>query len=1361
MKATANRIAQGMVLGAALLASAAGATAQTIVRDALSGLTTLGQYGTDADTDRRAEADRLLRQARQALKDGDIGRAEKIVAQADALHVQYDPLTARFEETPEKVRHDIQAIRNEQQASSDATSRGASDRSRGSMPADPFAAGRATQPSRLPSAAGEGSPYDSAAGQNDPRFAGRNYPDTSNSTTTRSRDEAAARNPYATEQPRDTRGGGGYRWATEETSAATSQRSPYAVSGQDDASASAEGGNLLLDARRAMARGDVQRAAQLARRAGEQGYVARTAEDSPQRVEALLRQYNKLAPGPRSDEDPQEFNREYARFLLEQVYGLMRHGDLQTAAWLASSAKSSRADFSGLDTNPDRLLAQITAQQRQSEGAAEPADEALSQVRALVAQARIALDRGKLETASSLARRAEEMRVPDDAFSAEEMRPWQLRLEIDRAANRGNFSVAQAGGADNRAQQDRFPVQRGVYDPQQDNTRVSRAAYGGADQQDVATPVPTPNAEVGKRLYRQGMEALDRGDANAARDLFGRAWAHASELDPIERQELQEKLSLLRSVDPRVAAQGGSPLEQVDAEQQLIRQKLMREIASEQSEADRMREYDPRGALERLVRLRDRVSGVQVDPAVQKQLLTMIDRQMNDLEQYIERNRADIDQNERNRGISQDVDDSRSQQIEVQNKIGQLVDKFNTYMEEERYAEAEIVARQARELAPNEPVVQTLMWKSRFVRRFMSQMSIQDRKEQGFIEAMESVDIASEPMNDMRPYQFGEPRTWDEMTRRRRRMLDNQRSRISPSEVQIQQALRKPVQVRFTDRPLSEVLNALEQLAGINIHLDPQGMAAEGVTSDTPVTINLTQPISVKSALNLILQPLRLGYVIQDEVLLVTTESARDSNVFVQVYNVADLVIPIPNFVPSYNMGLPGAIASAFGSQWYGPQGNFGAPVSPYLSLASNPARSGNTNPSILAMQGGGFGGSRSPQLPMGPGGLSDGMQPDFDPLVELVTSTVSPQTWAEVGGPGSIREFATNLSLVISTTQEVHQEVADLLEQLRRLQDLQVTVEVRFITLADNFFERIGVDFDFNIDDNVTVTPLEDEGPSVTIGLDPVASAATGVPVPTADLDLQFRQGGFNSAVPQFGGFDANSAANFGFAILSDIEVFFLLQAAHGDDRSNVMQAPKVTLFNGQNAFVSDQSQTPFVTSIIPVVGDFAAAQQPVIVVLSEGTSLSVQAVVSSDRRFVRLTLVPFFSRIGEVREFTFDGKTTTNSGSAVLDASGDNQISTDNVQTTTEGTTVQLPTFAFTSVSTTVSVPDGGTVLLGGIKRLSEGRNERGVPLLEKLPYINRLFKNVGIGRTTQSLMLMVTPRIIIQEEEEELATGVTAGS
>ena len=144
-----------------------------------------------------------------------------------------------------------------------------------------------------------------------------------------------------------------------------------------------------------------------------------------------------------------------------------------------------------------------------------------------------------------------------------------------------------------------------------------------------------------------------------------------------------------------------------------------------------------------------------------------------------------------------------------------------------------------------------------------------------------------------------------------------------------------------------------------------------------------------------------------------------------------------------------------------------------------------------------------------------------------------------------------------------------------------------------------------------------------------------------------------------------------------------------------------------------------PFVISVIPVVGDFAAAQQPVIVVLSEGTMLTVQAVVSDDRRFVRLTLVPFFSQIGEVQEFTFEGSETTSSSSAsrpTTTRTATTRTSEEAEEITRSGTTVQLPTFQVISVTTTVSVPDGGTVLLGGIKRLREGRNEFGVPLLEQ---------------------------------------------
>jgi general secretion pathway protein D len=433
------------------------------------------------------------------------------------------------------------------------------------------------------------------------------------------------------------------------------------------------------------------------------------------------------------------------------------------------------------------------------------------------------------------------------------------------------------------------------------------------------------------------------------------------------------------------------------------------------------------------------------------------------------------------------------------------------------------------------------------------------------------------------------------------------------------------------------------------------------------------------------------------------------------------------------------------------------------------------------------------------------GGQADFQSLIELIQNTVAPQSWNTVGGAGAIQPFATNLSIVVSQTQEVHGEIANLLEQLRRLQDLQVTIEVRFITLNDTFFERIGVDFDFNIQTNVgeplnmTAVPnaqntstspytlginpkpgvatqtigLDTTGnPGVARGADPGGVSVTGLPQRNF-YSIPFRQNSFGSAtVPSLPGLPdpATSAANFGFAILSDIEAYFLIQAAQGNTRSNVMQAPKVTLFNGQNAYVSDTRQRPFVTSVVPVVGDFAAAQQPVITVLSEGTAVNVQAVVSSDRRFVRLTLVPFFSQIGKVEQFQFEGSRSTKQKSSDAKSGADVKIpgsglgagltgssaNTGELEVNSSGTTIQLPEFIFTTVTTTVSVPDGGTVLLGGIKRLREGRNEFGVPILSKVPYVNRLFKNVGLARTTDSLMLMVTPRIIIQEEEEDKLLG-----
>jgi hypothetical protein len=60
--------------------------------------------------------------------------------------------------------------------------------------------------------------------------------------------------------------------------------------------------------------------------------------------------------------------------------------------------------------------------------------------------------------------------------------------------------------------------------------------------------------------------------------------------------------------------------------------------------------------------------------------------------------------------------------------------------------------------------------------------------------------------------------------------------------------------------------------------------------------------------------------------------------------------------------------------------------------------------------------------------------QADYDSLIDLITSTVQPTTWDDVGGPGSIAPFPATSSIVLSQTQDVHEQIDALLSTLRRV---------------------------------------------------------------------------------------------------------------------------------------------------------------------------------------------------------------------------------------------------------------------------------------------------------------------------------------
>ena len=956
-----------------------------------------------------------------------------------------------------------------------------------------------------------------------------------------------------------------------------------------------------------------------------------------------------------------------------------------------------------------------------------------------VAEGRLALDRGDIATAVQLAENAESLRIPDEMFLPGEPRPWQLLLDAQSAARRTGSPLMLASGS---AQDGYVSQARGGF---------GSASPGSIQPVQATSPsTSTASESPGQRLFSEGMQALSQGDKQTARGRFLDAWKYESELAPETRRQLKDKLTLLQpaAVSPSDAQGAASPLEAIDAQQQANRQKLYQEVSGELSAAQKISTSVPLEALDQITRLRRRVEEATADEPFKRQMLSIVDRAAAEQQRYVDENRSSIELQLRNEQIETDLEDERTQRSATNEQISRLVEEFNQLMRDRRYHDAETVAKKVQLLSPDSEIAVQMITESRVALRGLMNEEIRASKEDYFVDSMLDVERTAVGPDPDLPMSFGEVRDWEAISRRRMSQ-DNDRMGLKPSEEKIRQKLFTSVDVRFPGVPLAEVLRTLGTVSGVPIYIDQQAIAEARVNIDEPITLDLPQPVMLRSALQLILERFGLTWMIEDEVLKITSRAKRDTHVHIVTYKVADLVTPIPNFLGGYEDGLAGAMRAAYQNSALTTNVNLSPMSAIDLAAAKNGTGAGQLNPNTLAQYGAPF------QSPVGSGSMSPlggggAAIADFDSLIDLIQTTIAPDTWDSVGGPSTIKEYRANLTLVVSTTTDIHEQIADLLASLRRLQNLQVTIEVRFITLSDTFYERIGVDFDIAFDDNVGTLPLDDRGPSVTVGV------AGPDRVFTSDLDVQFNNGSFGGSSPSFGNFVAGQGGQIGFAILSDIEAFFFLEAAQGDSRSNVMQAPKVTMFDGQIANVQDTTQRPFVMGIQPIVGDFAVAQMPIVVILSEGTQMNVQAVVTDDKRFVRLTLVPMFTQISDVDTFTYEGSRRSGSSRRTRDPEDGEIIEQEDDEEIVVGTTVQQPSFSFTSISTTVSVPDGGTILLGGIKRLRENRNEFGVPMLSKIPYVNRLFRNVGIGREATSLMMMVTPRIIIQEEEEIAQTG-----
>jgi len=586
------------------------------------------------------------------------------------------------------------------------------------------------------------------------------------------------------------------------------------------------------------------------------------------------------------------------------------------------------------------------------------------------------------------------------------------------------------------------------------------------------------------------------------------------------------------------------------------------------------------------------------------------------------------------------------------------------------------------------------------------------------------------------------------------------REQLTAQDLAVHEQLDDPVKVSFEDQPFEEVVDELARGQRIDILVIWRDLESWGIDRDFPVTLERRTEVSFKKVLTDLLErvggsDVELGFVVSEGGIEIATKEYLDRKVVSRVYDVGDLLMRVRDFTDAPKIDLTRSSSSG----------------------------------------GGGGGGGQDENI------FSDDDDDDDEDgeqereeraqdLIDLIQNSVEPESWRDFGGLDAHIE-AWDTQLVVVQTPSAHEEIADLLGMLRAQQTIQVAIESRFLTVQSNFLEELGLDLDVVLNSgNAAFDFIPSEiqgGGSVT---DPVTGArvllprsfsqigfmpavpnvgnplAQGIPgqqgaqapqqsfyqpygfvgtvpgqttgmtsVPMVSSILQITDPQtLNSDLPgSFAGSGLAPALNVFGSFLDNIQVDFLLRATQADSRSSILTAPRVVLMNGQLAWVAVVNQQAYVSELQPQVASGAAAQRPQVSRLTTGAVLEVRATVSADRRYVKMQLEPRVGRLLDLSTFLF-----TTGPNVGVGASG----------------FVQLPAINTQKVRTTVSVPDGGTLLVGGQKLAGEIEVEAGVPVLSKIPVLKRLYSSRTLVKDEQVLLILVKPQIIIQEESERRA-------
>lgn len=576
---------------------------------------------------------------------------------------------------------------------------------------------------------------------------------------------------------------------------------------------------------------------------------------------------------------------------------------------------------------------------------------------------------------------------------------------------------------------------------------------------------------------------------------------------------------------------------------------------------------------------------------------------------------------------------------------------------------------------------------------------------------------ASTPLSDILTY----PGDWPELTAIRLRGLDNDAGESEANRA-AQASLRKIVTLSNDNLSLDQVIAFIRDTTGANIAVNWPALELVGIDQDSLVTISLSR-VPAEQLLRLVLDQVsadafdddKAGFTVSEGIVKISTLRDLKSETETRVYDIRDLLVQVPNFSNAPGFDLNDALSN----------------TSSGGSTSGSGGGSGNT--------GGGGGGG-------GEGGLfgddNDDEEEDLpsreelvDQIVELINTTVGdPDEWLDE--ESTLTEL--NGNMIIKTTGDNHRQIVGLLGRLRETRAVQISVEARFLSVDKNFLDEFRLDFDisFNNDNADLVGAFDDDGNPIGDGIPDNGASTLPITVNNDSVGLAGRPG--TSVGNRFTDL-ADNAFSMGYSFINDLQVDVLLNATQANERAVALTAPRVTFFNGQRAYTLVATQTAFVSDLEPIPDAFGF--DPTISVVTTGVVLDVEGTISSDRRYVTMTLRPALANLVSLTDFEISGGSITTGTGGGAGAIG-----------TITGT-IQVPEIQITQLRNTVSIPDRGTLLVGGQRLVGEIETEVGVPILSKIPVVNRLFTQTSNAQDERTLLILVRPTIIIQSEQEDV--------